>query len=101
MNNLFLLSTVSKLKRYTNDRVVAKFRELSGKEQQDSEVIDARKGKASLRDKIDDMDNIVSDHFLSAMPHIMTNHKIGKTYRYGRQVSADGVPQIISEEVII
>lgn len=34
------------------------------------------------------------------MPHIMKDLKNNKTYRYGRQVSEEGVPQIISEEVI-
>ena len=34
------------------------------------------------------------------MPHRMTNLKTGKTYRYGYQISADGIPQVISEEVV-
>lgn len=40
------------------------------------------------------------EHLESAMPHQFTNLKTGKKYRYGRQVSVDGIPQIISEEVI-
>jgi len=39
-------------------------------------------------------------HLAENIPHLTTNHKTGKTYRYGRQVSAEGIPQIISEEVI-
>jgi len=42
----------------------------------------------------------IESFLLSSMPQIMINHKTGKTYRYSRQVSADGIPQIISEEVI-
>lgn len=36
----------------------------------------------------------------STMPHIMTNLKTGKKYKYGYRLSADGRPQLISEEAI-
>ncbi len=36
----------------------------------------------------------------SAMPYQFINLKTGKKYRYSRQVSVDGIPQIISEEVV-
>lgn len=41
-----------------------------------------------------------TEHLNSTMPHKIENLKTGKTYRYGYQISADGIPQIISEEVI-
>ena len=36
----------------------------------------------------------------STMPHIFENAQDGKTYKYGYQVSEDGIPQIIYEEVV-
>ena len=39
-------------------------------------------------------------HLASEMPHQFTNLQTGKTYRFGRQVSAEGIPQRIYEEVI-
>lgn len=46
------------------------------------------------------LDTSLNEHLTSSMPHLITNLKTNKTYRYGYQVSADGIPQIISEEVI-
>lgn len=41
-----------------------------------------------------------AEHLDNTMPHQITNLKTGKIYRYGRQVSIDDIPQVISEEVI-
>ena len=41
-----------------------------------------------------------TEHLNSTMPHKIENLKTGKTYRYGYQISADGIPQVISEEVV-
>lgn len=41
----------------------------------------------------------LNEHKAEIMPHQIKNLKTGKTYRYGYQVS-DGIPQVISEEVI-
>ena len=58
-NGLLQSSLKEKLDGYkseTDTKVQKKFNELSGKAQTDSEVIDARKGEASLRAKIDVID---------------------------------------------
>ena len=39
-------------------------------------------------------------HKASSMPHLMTDHKTGKTYKYGERISPEGKPQLIFEEVI-
>ena len=36
----------------------------------------------------------------SPMPHLIVNQETGKIYRYGEQISAEGKPQTIFEEVI-
>ena len=41
----------------------------------------------------------IEEHLDAAMPHKLTNHATGKTYRYGEQISAEGKPQFIYEEV--
>lgn len=46
------------------------------------------------------VDNEIEIHQSKSMPHIMTDLRTGKTYRYGYQISAGGIPQLISEEVI-
>lgn len=59
-NGLLQSSLKEKLDGYKSEidtKVQRKFNELSGKAQTDSEVIDARKGEASLRAKIDVIDN--------------------------------------------
>jgi len=63
-----------------------------------TEVVDARLSSvnganATLKLRLDAHDN-------SAMPHIMNNLQNGKRYRYGYRLSATGVPQVISQEVI-
>ena len=58
-NGLLQSSLKEKLDGYKSEvdtKVQKKFNELSGKVQTDSEVIDARKGEASLRAKIDVID---------------------------------------------
>lgn len=42
----------------------------------------------------------LSTHIESEMPHLFTNKKTNKTYRYGYQINVDGNPQIICEEVV-
>jgi len=39
-------------------------------------------------------------HKAENMPHQFINHKENKTYKFGFQVSVDGKPQIIYEEVV-
>lgn len=39
-------------------------------------------------------------HLAENMPHQFINHKENKTYKFGFQVSVDGKPQIIYEEVV-
>lgn len=40
------------------------------------------------------------EHKAENMPHQFINHKENKTYKFGFQVSVDGKPQIIYEEVV-
>lgn len=40
-------------------------------------------------------------HLSSAMPHMFQDLKEDRVYRYGYQLSIDGIPQVISEEVIV
>jgi hypothetical protein len=42
----------------------------------------------------------ISDHLDAEMPHILYNANDGKYYKYGEQISAEGKPQLIFEEVI-
>ena len=80
---------------------------------QESEVIDSRsssvKGKTfvNLKTRLEENEQDLAEHKLdytehlnSTMPHKIENLKTGKTYRYGYQISAEGIPQVISEEVI-
>lgn len=39
-------------------------------------------------------------HEQAQMPHLITDDRTGKIYRYGYKVSSEGIPQVISEEVI-
>lgn len=55
--------------------------------------------KTNLVLSLNEVYHDLKSHKSSTMPHIMTDHRTGKVYRFGRQVSSDGVPQIISEEV--
>ena len=76
-NGLLQSSLKEKLDGYKSEidtKVQKKFNELSGKVQTDSEVIDARKGEASLRAKIDIIDNDIKNAS-SQLTH-NTNHLI-------------------------
>ena len=42
----------------------------------------------------------VEAHKAENMPHQFINHKENKTYKFGFQLSAEGNPQIIFEEVV-
>jgi hypothetical protein len=42
----------------------------------------------------------LASHKEEAMPHQFINHKENKTYKFGFQLSAEGNPQIIFEEVV-
>lgn len=66
--------------------------------------------KGAINEVSSELDNLTTDldahkldyteHLNSTMPHKIENLKTGKTYRYGYQISAEGIPQVISEEVI-
>lgn len=53
-----------------------------------------------LLEDVDDLQSDLASHKAEKMPHQFTNLQTGKTYRFGRQVSAEGIPQRIYEEVI-
>ena len=79
-NGLLQSSLKEKLDGYkseTDAKVQKKFNELSGKVQTDSEVIDARKGEASLRAKIDVIDDDIKN-VSSQLEHIANKFKKGK-----------------------
>ena len=48
----------------------------------------------------DEIKQTVTSHLAENMPHQFINHKENKTYKFGFQVSVDGKPQIIYEEVV-
>ena len=76
-NGLLQSSLKEKIDGYkseTDAKVQKKFNELSGKVQTDSEVIDARKGEASLRAKIDVIDEDIKN-VSSQLAQIKTNPK--------------------------
>ena len=76
-NGLLQSSLKEKIDGYKSEvdtKVQKKFNELSGKVQTDSEVIDARKGEASLRAKIDVIDEDVKN-VSSQLEHIAINVK--------------------------
>ena len=50
--------------------------------------------------KIKKVKEDLTKHKLDYMPHQFINHKENKTYKFGFQVSVDGKPQIIYEEVV-
>ena len=93
-NGLLQSSLKEKLDGYkseTDAKVQKKFNELSGKVQTDSEVIDARKGEASLRAKIDVIDENLKN-VDSQLEHIISYNitdyadiivPTSKTYRVG------------------
>lgn len=79
--------------------VESRFQTLTTEQQQDAEVVDARKGKTSLKAKIDEMDSTVASHKADKMPHLIKDEDTGKTYRVGRRFK-DGGMQKIWEEVV-
>jgi len=50
--------------------------------------------------KIKKVETDLASHKAENMPHQFINHKENKTYRFGFQLSAEGNPQIIFEEVV-
>lgn len=53
----------------------------------------------TVEEALQEVKSGIDTHKEEIMPHQIKNLKTGKTYRYGYQVS-DGIPQVISEEVI-
>jgi len=51
-------------------------------------------------DAVEDVEDELIAHKAENMPHQFINHKENKTYKFGFQVSVDGKPQIIYEEVV-
>ncbi len=86
--------------------IEVRFESLTTQEQQDAEVINARmstnKGKtfASLGARIEEVEEDLVSHSQAPMPHLIQDDRTGKIYRYGYKVSSEGIPQVISEEVI-
>lgn len=81
--------------------------ELAGKDELDvliarigsnSELDTEEKGKIILA--INEVYGKLASHLDSPTPHQFKNHKTNKTYQFGLQVSSDGKPQIIYEEVV-
>ena len=83
-----------------------KFYELSAAQQQDAEVILARtsgikdKTFSNLTDRLEEIEQDSKLHSINNMPHQFKNLQTNKTYQFGFQISSDGKPQIIYEEVI-
>ena len=50
--------------------------------------------------KIKKVEADLASHKEDYMPHQFINHKENKTYKFGFQLSAEGNPQIIFEEVV-
>ena len=50
--------------------------------------------------KVEDVEDDLASHKADNMPHQFINHKENKTYKFGFQLSAEGNPQIIFEEVV-
>ena len=67
---------------------------------QQQEIIDARQGKASLGANLTAIKDDLAQHKLDYMPHRFQDLKNNKIYKFGLQVSAEGNPQLIYEEVI-
>lgn len=56
--------------------------------------------KSNLVGAINEVCDDLVEHKAEIMPHQFINHKENKTYKFGFQVSVDGKPQIIYEEVV-
>ena len=61
---------------------------------------DLAQHKLDYASQFEDLEVELAAHKAEKMPHQFTNLQTGKTYRFGRQVSAEGIPQRIYEEVI-
>lgn len=61
---------------------------------------DLAQHKLDYASQFEDLEVELAAHKAENMPHQFTNLQTGKTYRFGRQVSAEGIPQRIYEEVI-
>lgn len=59
-----------------------------------------QKTTQELDEKINNLKEDSDNHKKTNMPHLFINHETGKTYRYGYQISKEGRPQLIYEEVI-
>lgn len=55
---------------------------------------------SSLKDGVDEHKADYASHLNSDMPHQFKDLKNNKIYQFGFQVSADGEPQLIYEEVL-
>lgn len=64
------------------------------------DVISYALSKKYTDEKYKEIENDLTSHLNSTMPHIFYDLKNNKKYRYGRRLSENGIPQIISEEVI-
>lgn len=67
-----------------------RFNTLTTAQQQASEVVDARKGKASLKAKIDEMDTTVETHKADNMSHGLTTNKTIYVATTGSDSTGDG-----------
>lgn len=63
-----------------------------------AEIVDAR--NSSKYGPFVDLKSRLDSHENAAMPHILFNALDGKYYKYGEQISAQGKPQLIFEEVV-
>ena len=54
----------------------------------------------TVQGAIDEVNANLASHKAENMPHQFINHKENKTYKFGFQLSAEGNPQIIFEEVV-
>ena len=54
-----------------------------------------------LKEEVVELQLDFAAHLSSAMPHMFQDLKEDRVYRYGYQLSIDGIPQVISEEVIV
>lgn len=63
-------------------------------------VAETERVEALYPERLTKVEDEYMQHLNSTMPHIFYDLKNNKKYRYGRRLSENGVPQIISEEVI-
>ncbi len=66
-------------------------------------VEDNAKTDAAIKaadDKAESSDLRLTAHQDASTPHVLFNANDGKYYKYGEQISAEGKPQLIFEEVL-